>query len=155
MKYFPKKLSILIFFTCILFIGDNMKKLVVLFITFFICMHFNNLVYSATVNETDSKLCDALGLALIISLSEPIDVAIAKIYQGDKEAPEGLTWAPYTTEILKIKQTNGIGGAYKVTLQVCPYYGAHNFYGEDEIVVSAEGKLISFKHLKTYPKVKY
>jgi len=34
------------------------------------------------------------------------------------EATEGLTCAPYTTEIMKIKQTNGIGGAYKVTLQV-------------------------------------
>ena len=129
-----------------------MKKSLVLFIVFLICLNFNNLAYSATVNETDSKLCDAIGLALMISLSKPIDVAIAKIYQDDKEAPEGLIWAPYTTKILKIKQTNGIGGAYEVTLKVSSYYGAHNFYGEDEIVVSAEGKLISFKHLKTYPK---
>ncbi|MED3961526.1 DUF3888 domain-containing protein [Niallia taxi] len=40
---------------------------------------------------------------------------------------------------MKIKQTNGISGAYKVTLQVSAYYGAHNFYGEAEMVVSAEG----------------
>lgn len=52
----------------------KLKKLLVLLIAFFICMNFNKLVYSATVNETD-----CLGLALIISLSEPIDVAIAKI----------------------------------------------------------------------------
>ncbi|MDQ0220164.1 DUF3888 domain-containing protein [Peribacillus cavernae] len=51
---------------------------------------------------------------------------------------------------LKIKRSNGIGGGYQLTLRVHPYYGAHNSYGIDEVVVRASGELVSYKHIKTY-----
>jgi hypothetical protein len=89
------------------------------------------------------------------SLEKPIDKAIEEIYKDDEEAPEGLNWASYDTEILKIKQLYGVGGAYDITLKVKPYYRAHITYGEDIIVVSADGELIDYKHLKTYPRVDF
>lgn len=70
-------------------------------------MSFNTPVHSATINETDTELCEAFKCALI---SKPIDKAIVEIYKDDKDAPEGLTWVSYDTEILKIKQLYRIGG---------------------------------------------
>ncbi|MEH7010658.1 DUF3888 domain-containing protein [Neobacillus niacini] len=79
-------------------------------------------------------------------------MTITKIYKNDKNAPEeGLSLASWETEILKIKQVYGIGGLYEITLKVFPYYGAHNGYGEDEVVINTNGELINYKHLKTYP----
>ena len=40
---------------------------------------------------------------------------------------------------------------YEFTLRVNTYYGIHNSYGIDEVVVSERGELISYKHIKTYP----
>jgi hypothetical protein len=111
--------------------------------------------YSQTINEADTELCDTLKYALISSLREPIDKAITEIYKDDENAPEGLTWDSYDTEIIKIKQLYGVGGAYEITLKVHPYYRAHITYGEDIIVVSADGELIDYKHLKTYPNVDF
>jgi hypothetical protein len=108
-----------------------------------------------TILEADSGLCETLGYALINSLGKPIDKAISEIYKEDKDAPENLTWASFQTEILKIKQLYGVGGAYEITLKVYPYYRAHITYGEDIIVVSADGELIKYEHLKTYPKVEF
>jgi hypothetical protein len=105
--------------------------------------------------EAETGLCETLQYALINSLREPIDKAIAKIYKDDKDAPEGLTWASFQTEILRIKQLNGVGGAYEIALKVNPYYRAHITYGEDEIVVNSDGELIHYEHLKTYPKVEF
>lgn len=110
-------------------------------------------VHSKAVNETDTELCDAYKLALINLLRKPIDRAIMEIYKDDKNAPEDLQWASYDTEIIKIKQMSGIGGPYEITLKVRPYYRAHITYGEDEIVVNTAGKLISYEHLQTYPKL--
>lgn len=93
--------------------------------------------------------------ALINSLSDPIDRAVAKIYKVDKNAPESLAWAVYNAEILKIKQLNGIGGTYELTLKVYPYYRAHIIYGEDRIVVNTNGELLDYTHIKTYPKVEF
>ncbi|MFJ5718259.1 DUF3888 domain-containing protein [Neobacillus sp. NPDC093127] len=90
-------------------------------------------------------------MALISSHREPVDKAFTEIYKNDKNAPVGLTWASYDTEILKIKQLYRIGGLYEISLKVYPYYHAHNSYGEDEVVIKTRGKLISYKHLKTYP----
>ena len=69
----------------------------------------------------------------------------------DKNAPAGITWATFDTDIVKIKQVYGMGGLYELTLRVYPYYLAHNSYGIDEVLINTEGKLINFKHLKTYP----
>ena len=132
-----------------------MKKFLYIIVLFISLNHFTIPAYSATINETDSELCEAFKYALIISLRKPIDKAISEIYKKDKDAPEGLNWAPYATEILKIRQSNGIGGAYEITLKVTPYYRAHITYGEDKIVVTADGKLIGYKHLKTYPKIDF
>ncbi|WP_050614537.1 DUF3888 domain-containing protein [Bacillus testis] len=132
-----------------------MKKFFVIILMLIFLNDFTAPAYSATINETDSELCDAFKYALIISLRKPIDQAISEIYKKDKNAPEDLTWAPYATEILKIRQTNGIGGAYEITLKVTPYYRAHITYGKDRIVVTADGKLIGYKHLKTYPKIDF
>jgi len=33
---------------------------------------------------------------------------------------------------------------------VFPYQGAHNGYGEDEVVINTRGELISYKQLKPY-----
>ena len=106
--------------------------------------------YAKTINETDTELYETVKVALISSNREPVDKAISEIYKNDKNAPKDLTWASWETEILKIKQMYGIGGLYEITLKVDPYYGAHNGYGEDEVVINTEGELISFKHLKTY-----
>ena len=111
----------------------------------------NTTVNAKTINEADTELCETLKYALINTLRQPVDKAIAEIYKDDKDAPEGLTWASYDTEILKIKQLYGVGGLYEITLKVYPYYDAHMSYGIDEIVVDTSCKLISYKHLKTYP----
>ncbi|WP_042346812.1 DUF3888 domain-containing protein [Bacillus massiliigorillae] len=132
-----------------------MKKFLFIILLLISLNHFTIPAYSATINESDSELCEAFKYALIISLRKPIDKAISEIYNKDKNAPEDLTWAPYATEILKIRQSNGIGGAYEITLKVTPYYRAHITYGEDKIIVTADGKLIDYKHLKTYPKIDF
>ena len=111
----------------------------------------NDVFYAETINESDTELCETVILALLNSNRKPVDQAIDKIYENDKNAPIGLTWASWDTEILKIKQLYGIGGLYEITLKVFSYYGAHNGYGEDEIVINTNGDLIRFKHLKTYP----
>ncbi|MGN7943204.1 DUF3888 domain-containing protein [Virgibacillus sp. 6R] len=111
----------------------------------------NTTVYAKTINEADTELCETLKYALISSLRKPVDRAIVEIYKDDKNAPEGLTWASYDTEMLKIKQLYGVGGGYEITLKVYPYYDAHMSYGIDKVVVDTTGKLISYKHLKTYP----
>ncbi|MFB9826262.1 DUF3888 domain-containing protein [Lederbergia wuyishanensis] len=111
--------------------------------------------YAATINETDTELSESLKYALILSLSQPISEAIEAIYKNDKSAPKGLTWAAYQTEILKIKQANGIGGIYEITLKVYPYYRAHITYGEDIVVIRTDGKIIDYKHVKTYPKIDF
>lgn len=132
-----------------------MKKIAIVFSIFLLLISFSLPVYSATINETDTKLCESIKYALIISLRKPIDKAIEEIYKDDKNAPEGLSWAPFSTEILKFKQSNGIGGAYELTLKVSPYYRAHITYGEDKIVVGADGDLLHYEHLKTYPKIEF
>lgn len=124
-----------------------------LLVTFFVSS--SPPAYSQTINEADTDLCDTVKYALINSLRHPIDQAIIEIYKDDQDAPEDLTWASYETEILKIKQLNGVGGAYEITLKVNPYYRAHITYGEDIIIVRADGELVGYKHLKTYPKVEF
>lgn len=132
-----------------------MKALFLMF-TFVMFLTSNNIsIDSQTINMADTELTETLKYALINSLRETIDNAITEIYKDDKYAPEGLTWAVYDTEILKIEQLNGVGGAYEITLKVMPYYRAHVTYGKDIIVVSADGDLIGFKHLKTYPIVDF
>lgn len=132
-----------------------MKKIAVTFFLVLTLAGFHNTVYSQTINEADTERCETLKYALINSLRAPIDKAINEIYKDDKDAPEGLTWASYMTEIIKIEQLSGVGGAYKITLKVMPYYRAHITYGEDLITVSAEGVLIDYKHLKTYPTIEF
>ncbi len=110
----------------------------------------NTTVNAKTINEADTELCETLKYALINTLGKPVDKAIAEIYKDDMDAPEGLTWDSYDIEILKIKQLYGVGGGYEITLKAHPYYDAHMSYGIDEIVVDTRGKLISYKHLKTY-----
>ncbi|MFD1361562.1 DUF3888 domain-containing protein [Lentibacillus salinarum] len=132
-----------------------MKRLAVSLILIIFLVSYSVPAYAQTINEADTELCDSLKYALINSLREPVDKAIAEIYKDDDKAPEGLTWASYDTEILKIKQLYGVGGAYKITLKVKPYYRAHITYGKDKIVVSSEGKLINYEHLKTYPRVDF
>ena len=128
-----------------------MKKLAVMLMIGMFWMISNITVDAKTINEADTELCETLKYALIGSLREPVNKAIVEIYKDDKKAPEGLTWAAYDTEILKIKQLYGIGGLYEITLKVRPYYRAHISYGEDEIMIRTDGELISYKHLKTYP----
>ncbi|MCA1055873.1 DUF3888 domain-containing protein [Rossellomorea aquimaris] len=132
-----------------------MKKVAIPFMLIFSFLILQREAYAATINEADSELCDTLKYALINSLRKPIDEAIQKIYEHDELAPEGLTWASYETDILKIQQANGIGGAYTITLLVKPYYRAHLTYGEDLVVIREDGKLISYKHLKTYPNIDF
>lgn len=132
-----------------------MKKVVTTLLLAFFFVSFNTSAYSQTINEADTELCDTLKYALINSHREPIGKAIANIYREDKDAPEGLTWASYDTEIVKIKQSNGIGGSYEITLKVKPYYRAHITYGEDIVIVSDDGELIDYIHLKTYPKIEF
>ncbi|UFT98397.1 DUF3888 domain-containing protein [Radiobacillus kanasensis] len=48
-----------------------------------------------------------------------------------------------------------MGGTYEITLKVLPYYRAHITYGEDIIVVSEDGKLLDYEHVKTYPRVDF
>lgn len=132
-----------------------MKKIIMIAVIFLLLSSRDTSVYSETVNETDTNLCEAFKYVLIRSLSEPIDKAIVEIYKDDKEMPEDLTWAAYDTEILKVKQLFGVGGAYEITFKVYPYYRAHISYGEDIITVSETGKLIDYKHLKTYPRVDF
>lgn len=128
-----------------------MKKFAVMFMIGVLFVIFNITVGAKTINEADTELCETLKYALIGSLREPVDKAIVEIYKDDKNVPEGLTWAAYDTEILKINQLYGVGGLYELTLKIYPYYRAHMSYGEDEVVINTMGELISFKHLKTYP----
>jgi Protein of unknown function (DUF3888) len=108
------------------------------------------IVEAHPINEAETPWEKTLEYTLIQSLSEPITKAIVEIY---KDSPEQVSWAPYLTKIKKIKQLQGIGGSYEVTLIVLPYYGAHNTIGLDEVTirVAHEVYLISYKHLKSYP----
>lgn len=132
-----------------------MSKIVMVFMLAIFLASNNTLADSKTINEADTELCETFKYALIISLRKPIDKAIAEIYKHDEDAPGGLTWASYDTEILKVKQSNEVGGGYEITLKVNPYYRAHITYGEDIIVISADGEIIDYKHLKTYPRVDF
>lgn len=127
----------------------SLKKTAFLLLLFFFSS--NDVFNAETINEADTELCETVKMALISSNRKPVDKAIAKIYKNGKGTPKDLTWASWETEILKIKQLYGIGGLYEITLKVYPYYGAHNGYGEDEVVINTNGDLIRFKHLKTYP----
>ncbi|MGG2065044.1 DUF3888 domain-containing protein [Bacillus sp. S14(2024)] len=43
-----------------------------------------------------------------------------------KDASKGVPqWAGWETELINVKQLNGVGGAYEVTVRVHPYYGTH------------------------------
>lgn len=129
-----------------------MKKMSITFIIVTMgLLTIHSSAYSKTINDSDTELRKTLGYALINALREPIDQAIAEIYKDDKNAPEGLIWASYDTEILKIRQLNGIGGVYELTLKVTPYYRAHNTYGEDIVIVNSNRELIDFRHVRTYP----
>lgn len=128
------------------------KKIAVFLIVGMLLVISNRTVNAEIINEADTELCETVKMALISSLSEPVDKAIVEIYKDDKKAQElGLSSDAFQTELLKIKQVYGIGGLYEITLKVYPYYAAHNTYGEDEVVINTNGKLISYKHLKTYP----
>jgi hypothetical protein len=131
-----------------------MKKVIACMLITSIFVH-SAPILAKTINQADTNLCETLKYTLINSLRKTIDEAVEKIYEDDKNAPEGLTWASYDTEVLKIRQMNGIGGTYEITLKVKPYYRAHIAYGEDMIVVDSDGHLLSYKHLKTYPKVQF
>jgi hypothetical protein len=92
-----------------------MKKIAVLLMVGMVLVISNTTANAKTKNETETELCETLKLALINSLSEPVDKAIIEIYRDDKNAPKGLTWASWETEILKIRQLFGIGGLYEIT----------------------------------------
>lgn len=128
-----------------------MKKVSFIFMVLLLIISSNKVINAETINEADTELTETLKYALISSLRKPVDEAIEKIYKDDKNAPAGLTWATFDTDIVKIKQVYGMGGLYELTLRVYPYYLAHNSYGIDEVLINTEGKLINFKHLKTYP----
>jgi Protein of unknown function (DUF3888) len=125
------------------------KSVIALLITIMTVVPYTT-VYAKTINEADTQLSDTFKYALISSLRKPVDQAVIEIYKDDKDAPEGLTWASYDTEILMIKQWYGIGGLYEITLRIYPYYRAHMSYGIDEVVINTNGELVSFKHLKTF-----
>jgi hypothetical protein len=130
-----------------------MKKIQFIFILTLFCIILDRNHYAtAAINEADTKLCETFKYALISSLRTPVDEAVAEIYKNDKNAPEGLTWASYDAEILQIRQLYGVGGLYEITLKVYPYYGAHMYYGIDEVVIDTIGDLKSYKHLKTYQR---
>ncbi|RDW18193.1 hypothetical protein CWR48_11440 [Oceanobacillus arenosus] len=129
-----------------------MKKLAAILMAGLFLFVTNPVVYAKTINEADTELTETLKYALISSLRKPVNKAVSEIYRGDKNAPDGLTWAAYDTDIMEIKQVFGVGGLYKIKLKVHPYYGAHNMDGEDEVVVNTDGKLLSYRHLKTYTK---
>ncbi|MCS0673499.1 DUF3888 domain-containing protein [Cytobacillus firmus] len=127
-----------------------MNKVSIIFIVFLFLISGNEVINAKTINEADTELSDTLKYALINSLRKSVDKAIEEIYKDDKNAPEGLTWATYDTEVIKLKQVYCVGGLYEITLRVYPYYRAHISYGIDEVVINTEGKIINFKHLKTY-----
>ncbi|MYL54928.1 DUF3888 domain-containing protein [Pontibacillus yanchengensis] len=112
----------------------------------------NSPVNAKPINEADTGLYYTLYYALMSSLREPVDKAIVEIYKDDKNAPRDLRWDATGAEILKIKQVYGIGGLYEITLKIMPFYRAHITYGIDEVVINTNGELISYKHLKTYPR---
>jgi hypothetical protein len=130
-----------------------MRKIAILLMVGMVLVISNTKANAKTINEAETELSETLKLALINSLREPVDKAIIEIYKDDKNAPKGLTWASYETEMLKIKQLSGIGGLYEITLKVFLYHRAHIGYGEDEVVVNSSGELIGYKHLKTYPNI--
>lgn len=130
-----------------------MKKTAIFLLLVILLTTNHTPAFSKTINEADTDFCDTLKYALINSLREPITKAITEIYKDDPDAPAGITWASYQTQILKIEQLNGVGGAYTITFKVSPYYRAHITYGEDIVVVSADGVLVDYRHVKTFPKV--
>ena len=85
------------------------------------------------------------------SLREPVK-SNSSIYKDDATVPEGLRWDFTWANLLKIKQVYGVGGLYEITLKIMPFYQAHITYEIDKVVIDTNGELISYKHLKTYPK---
>lgn len=130
-----------------------MKKIVVMLMVGMIVLVMSNTTGNAKIiNEADTELCETLKYALMSSLRKPVDKAIVEIYKDDVNAPQGLRWDATGAEILKIRQVYGIGGLYEITLKIMPFYRAHITYGIDEVVINTNGELISYKHLKTYPR---
>lgn len=129
------------------------KKIVVILIVGLSLIVSDTQVNAKPINEADTKLCDTLSYALMSSLREPVDKGIVEIYKHDEHAPKGgLRWDATGAEIIKIKQVYGIGGLYEITIKIQPFYHAHNTYGEDIITVNTNDELVSYKHLKTYPR---
>lgn len=130
-----------------------MKRVVMVCLMAVLFSTFTASARAKTINETDTTLCEAYKLALIRSLAAPVEEAIEKIYKQDPDAPEQLSWDAFSTEVMEMKQVHGVGGSYEVTLLIKPYYRAHITYGEDQVVVTTEGELVAFTHIKTYPKI--
>ncbi|WP_409288854.1 DUF3888 domain-containing protein [Peribacillus sp. SCS-37] len=130
-----------------------MKKFaLMLMVGMFVLMGSNPTTNAKTINEADTKLCKTLQYALMSIIRKPVDKAIVEIYRDDVNAPEDLRWDATGAKLIKIKQLYGVGGLYEITLKIMPFYRAHIAYGIDEVVINTNGELISYKHLKTYPK---
>ncbi len=124
-----------------------MKKSLIycMIITFFIAVPSYQ---AATINEAETKYCDTVTFALINGLRPTVDQAIEEIY---KDSPKGIPqWAGYDTEVLKIKQLYGVGGAYEITLKIRTYSGPHIDRGIDEVTVSVGGtnEVVGYKHVQ-------
>lgn len=86
-----------------------MKNIVARFLISLFSINLHAPVYTETINEPDTKLCELLQYALIIGLSKTVNKVIENIYKNDNNVLENLIWASYGIEILKIKQIGGIG----------------------------------------------
>lgn len=107
-------------------------------------------LFSAPVqaNETETTN-EMVKYALIVSLAPSINKALVDIYKDpSKGVPQ---WAGWETEIVNLKQLNGVGGSYEVTVRVHTYYGPHTGDGIDEITIriAFDGQgVIDFKHIQ-------
>ncbi|MFD4930353.1 DUF3888 domain-containing protein [Peribacillus butanolivorans] len=122
-----------------------MKKFLIIFFSVFFILTIPIQANSQKENKIDYEKTK---YALIASLSPAINEAVAKIY---KDIPGGdRQWAGWETEILSIKQLYGIGGAYRITVKIHTYVGAHNPpNGIDTITIEVGGgeqKIIKYEH---------
>jgi len=133
-------------------LGDDFmnKKLITFFIMLLIVT--STLAVQASNSNQDNKnpaTQEKLYYALIMSLAPSIEEALSDTY---KDVSKGIPqWAGWDTEILEIKQLQGVGGAYDVTVEVRPYYGALIGEGIDEIEIRVEAsgqKIINNKHIQ-------
>jgi hypothetical protein len=142
-----------------------MKKIFTYVIAFVIMVTLPLFAVQATENGPGDKMME---YALIWSIGPSVDKALADYFKDpSKRDPQwvGLgepSWTAYFgTNLQDIRQLDGEGVAYDITVKIVPWVGAHSPVAEFEQVIRLSAirptyqETVSFKHIKDIPYKRY